>query len=77
MEKTMEDISTEEITDAVDELFLQRESFLSQYGCKENDVLQDDEGEFVFIEDESGSPGLDYSVGVKRVYVPESLSFTF
>jgi hypothetical protein len=51
-----------------------RENFLSDYGRDEKDVMEDEKGEYVMVEEENGTYGEeDYSINYRKKYLPEKL----
>lgn len=57
-----------------------RAEWLADYGCTENDILQDDDGDLYIMTEKTEWAEVDgrdmsYDAGYKRVYLPDHLQF--
>ena len=57
----------------LEEIYEQRAVWLADYNMTENDVLMDDNGEFIISVTEQGNPGDDYQFDTKYIYLPSNL----
>lgn len=60
--------------DYSDDIFAQRELYLTNRCLKESDLMRDEDGEYFIDETENGTAGDDgYSIDLKKVYLPTNI----
>lgn len=56
----------------------QREEYLNEFGLTNNDVMEDEYGEFFYTQNENGNPGEDgYAVDWQKVYLPAKFQSSY